>query len=94
MHPKDNCKLFLFICQVLVSSFPVTESDDLLASVQIQAHKAPLAALAISSDGSLLASASERGTVIRVHTLPNATKVRNRAVRFSTFQKLKSTRPF
>jgi hypothetical protein len=86
MHPKDSCKLIVFICQVPVSSFPATDSDDLLASVQIQAHKAPLAALAISSDGSLLASASERGTVIRVYTLPNATKVRNKAVQCPTSQ--------
>ncbi|GAQ88153.1 WD40 repeat protein [Klebsormidium nitens] len=52
----------------------VYDAMHLTAVCQIQAHKAPLAALAINSDGSLLASASERGTVIRVHTLPSATK--------------------
>lgn len=34
---------------------------------EIAAHKAPLAALAWSADGRLLASASTQGTVVRVH---------------------------
>eukprot|EP00899_Mesostigma_viride_P023236 jgi/Mesvir1/4097/Mv04491-RA.1 len=41
---------------------------------QIQAHNSPVIALAFSRDGSLLASASEKGTVVRVHSLPQATK--------------------
>lgn len=40
----------------------------------VTAHKGSLAAMAISQDGLLLATASEKGTVIRVHTLPNMTK--------------------
>lgn len=42
---------------------------------QIQAHRAPLAAMALSADGYLLATASEQGTVIRVHVIPQAAKV-------------------
>jgi len=40
----------------------------------VSAHKGPLAALAMSQDGSLLATASEKGTVIRVHSVPSASK--------------------
>ena len=42
---------------------------------ELHAHRTPLAALAFSPDGSLLASASEKGTVIRIHALPSAQPV-------------------
>jgi len=42
------------------------------AVCEIRAHRAPLAAMAFSSDGRYLATASERGTVVRVHVLPAA----------------------
>lgn len=41
---------------------------------EINAHKAPLSALAWNHDGSYLASASVKGTVIRVHKMPQAAK--------------------
>lgn len=41
----------------------------------IQAHKAPLAFLAINSTGTLLATSSEKGTVIRVWSIPGAEKL-------------------
>ncbi|KAI8868557.1 WD40 repeat-like protein [Ramicandelaber brevisporus] len=37
----------------------------------IPAHKAPITALAISPDGTLLATASEKGTVVRVFDVPS-----------------------
>jgi len=40
----------------------------------VSTHKGTLAAMAISQDGSLLATASEKGTVIRVHSIPSASK--------------------
>ncbi|KYQ89796.1 autophagy protein 18 [Tieghemostelium lacteum] len=40
----------------------------------IQAHKSQISSLAINKDGTLLATASDKGTVIRVYTLPNANK--------------------
>ncbi|KAJ3505745.1 hypothetical protein NLJ89_g7258 [Agrocybe chaxingu] len=41
----------------------------------IQAHKAPLSFLSINSTGSLLATSSEKGTVIRVWSIPGAEKL-------------------
>ncbi|KAF8730143.1 hypothetical protein HU200_017114 [Digitaria exilis] len=41
---------------------------------QIDAHQAPLAAMVFSSDGMYLATASEKGTMIRVHLVAPATK--------------------
>ncbi|TFK37953.1 WD40 repeat-like protein [Crucibulum laeve] len=41
----------------------------------IQAHKAPLSFLSINSSGTLLATSSEKGTVIRVWSVPGAEKL-------------------
>lgn len=42
---------------------------------EVAAHNSPLAAVSLTPDGALLATASERGTVIRVHCLPQAARV-------------------
>lgn len=41
----------------------------------IQAHKTPISSLALNSTGSLLATASDKGTVIRVFSVPGAQKL-------------------
>ena len=41
----------------------------------IQAHKSPISHLAINSTGTLLATASDKGTVIRVFAIPSAEKL-------------------
>ncbi|KZT51183.1 WD40 repeat-like protein [Calocera cornea HHB12733] len=41
----------------------------------VHAHKSPISCLALSSNGQLLATASEKGTIIRVFSLPGAHKV-------------------
>ncbi|KAI9014398.1 WD40-repeat-containing domain protein [Phycomyces nitens] len=41
----------------------------------VQAHKSPISCISMNSDGTLLATASEKGTVIRVFSIPKAVKV-------------------
>lgn len=37
---------------------------------QVKAHKSPVAVMAWNEDASLLASASQKGTILRVHQIP------------------------
>ncbi|KAI9865343.1 MAG: autophagy protein [Vezdaea acicularis] len=41
----------------------------------IPAHRSPLSCLALSADGKLLATASDKGTIIRVFSVPDAQKL-------------------
>lgn len=41
----------------------------------IEAHKSPLSALAFNFDGTLLATASDKGTIVRVFSIPSTTKL-------------------
>jgi autophagy-related protein 18 len=41
----------------------------------IQAHKTPIAALALNATGTVLATASDKGTVVRVFSVPDAKKL-------------------
>ncbi|KAJ2109936.1 autophagy protein [Coemansia sp. RSA 376] len=41
----------------------------------IQAHKSPVSSLAMNREGTMLATASDKGTVIRVFALPSAQKI-------------------
>ncbi|XP_028773637.1 autophagy-related protein 18b isoform X2 [Neltuma alba] len=41
---------------------------------EIEAHRAPLAAMVLSSNGMYIATASEQGTMVRVHLVSDATK--------------------
>ncbi|KAF3452895.1 hypothetical protein FNV43_RR03328 [Rhamnella rubrinervis] len=47
---------------------------ELHSHCEIDAHRAPLAAMALSSNGMYIATASEQGTIIRVHLVSEATK--------------------
>ena len=42
---------------------------------ELQCHNSPVAACALTRDGAMLATASAKGTVIRVHCLPHGTKL-------------------
>ncbi|KAF8886740.1 WD40 repeat-like protein [Infundibulicybe gibba] len=64
------------------STAPPQSGDVLLFSTRsltvanvIQAHKAPISFLSINSTGTLLATASDKGTVIRVWSIPGAEKL-------------------
>ncbi|KAI7869749.1 WD40-repeat-containing domain protein [Spinellus fusiger] len=41
----------------------------------VQAHKSPISCISMNAEGTLLATASEKGTVIRVFSIPDANKV-------------------
>lgn len=41
----------------------------------IEAHKSPLSAVAFNADGTLLATSSDKGTIVRVFSIPSSTKV-------------------
>lgn len=53
----------------------IFDTVTLTAINMIQAHKSPIAAMAISSQGTMLATASDKGTVIRVFSIPDARKL-------------------
>ncbi|XP_078157793.1 autophagy 18 B-like protein isoform X2 [Carex rostrata] len=55
----------------------VYDTLQLQSYCQIDAHCSPLAALVFSSTGMYLATASEKGTIIRVHLVSQATKSYN-----------------
>ncbi|KAB1212011.1 Autophagy-related protein 18b [Morella rubra] len=47
---------------------------ELQSHCEIDAHRAPLATIVLSSNGTYIATASEQGTIIRVHLVSDATK--------------------
>ena len=51
------------------------ELYDVRRSKFIQAHTSALACIALSQDGKMLATASERGTLVRVHSTFDGTKL-------------------
>ncbi|KAH8822702.1 WD40 repeat-like protein [Flagelloscypha sp. PMI_526] len=65
------------------NSTGTTQSGDVLifntrnmsVSNVVQAHKSPIASLSINSSGTMLATASNKGTVIRVWSIPGAEKL-------------------
>lgn len=53
----------------------IYDAGDLAVKIKIKAHESPLSALNFSPNGVLLATASEKGTVIRVFCVVNGQKV-------------------
>lgn len=58
-----------------VGAIMVFDTVSLTAVNMIQAHKSAIAALAINSQGTALATASDKGTIIRVFSLPDAKRM-------------------
>ncbi|XP_073011237.1 autophagy-related protein 18b isoform X1 [Typha latifolia] len=52
----------------------IYNTQELQSLCQIDAHHSPLAAMVFSSNGKFLATASEQGTIVRVHLVSQATK--------------------
>lgn len=80
--PNDNglCSLSL-MCHL---AFPVSnecgelqvyDAENMRVKIKIKAHDSPLSAFNFSQNGQLLATASEKGTVIRVFCVKNGQKV-------------------
>ncbi|XP_054605031.1 WD repeat domain phosphoinositide-interacting protein 1 isoform X2 [Nothobranchius furzeri] len=58
-----------------IGEITVYDANNLSTVTLIQAHDSPLAALAFNVSGSKLASASEKGTVIRVFSIPEGQRL-------------------
>ncbi|KAI5723218.1 hypothetical protein M8J76_003073 [Diaphorina citri] len=71
---SDNCYL-AYPGSNSIGEVQIFDADNLHAKTMIPAHDSPLAALAFNSSGSRLATASEKGTVIRVFSVPSGAKL-------------------
>lgn len=69
----DSCYLAL-PASTTKGSVLVYNAMELHSHCQVDAHQSPLAAIVLSSNGMYMATASEQGTIIRVHLLSQATK--------------------
>ncbi|KAM7252655.1 hypothetical protein ACFE04_008164 [Oxalis oulophora] len=69
----DGCYLAL-PASTTKGSVLVYNVMELRLHCEIDAHRAPLAAIVLSSNGMYIATASEQGTMIRVHLVSEATK--------------------
>ncbi|XP_053716908.1 WD repeat domain phosphoinositide-interacting protein 1-like [Synchiropus splendidus] len=58
-----------------IGEITVYDANNLSSVTLIQAHDSPLAALTFNASGSKLASASEKGTVIRVFSIPEGQRL-------------------
>ncbi|GJU12837.1 cytochrome P450 81E8-like protein [Tanacetum coccineum] len=68
--PFPNSKVILKVGETNALLKPVTSNS-------IDAHRSPLTAMVFSSNGMYIATSSEQGTIIRVHSISEATKVWN-----------------
>ena len=68
-HPPASSTAAPNMLQVRVELYDVRRTKF------IQAHSSPLVCMALSLDGKLLATASERGTLVRIHSTADASKL-------------------
>lgn len=71
---NDNCYL-AYPGSATIGEAQVFDTINLRAVTMIPAHDSPLAAMAFDSTGTKLATASEKGTVIRVFNIPDGVKL-------------------
>ncbi|KAK6312607.1 hypothetical protein J4Q44_G00182710 [Coregonus suidteri] len=71
---NDNCYL-AYPGSATIGEVQVFDTVNLRAANMIPAHDSPLAALVFDASGTKLATASEKGTVIRVFSIPEGQKL-------------------
>lgn len=71
---SDHCYL-AYPGSATVGEVQIFDAVNLTAKIMIPAHDSPLAALAFSPSGTEIATASEKGTVIRVFSVNDGTKL-------------------
>lgn len=71
---SDNCYL-AYPGSAVTGELQIFDAVNLHAKTMIPAHDSPLAAMAFSLNGSEIATASEKGTVIRVFSVNDGTKL-------------------
>ncbi|KAL7037264.1 hypothetical protein ACKWTF_009143 [Chironomus riparius] len=71
---SDNCYL-AYPGSAVSGELQIFDAVNLNAKTMIPAHDSPLAAMAFSLNGSEIATASEKGTVIRVFSVNDGTKI-------------------
>lgn len=73
LSPSDN-GYFTFPSGESAGELLLYDTNNLSVLNALQAHKAPIVAVAFNQQGTLLATASETGTIIRVFTVPTGIK--------------------
>ncbi|XP_064462855.1 WD repeat domain phosphoinositide-interacting protein 2-like isoform X2 [Ornithodoros turicata] len=71
---NDNCYL-AYPGSSTIGEVQIFDAANLQAKMMIPAHNSPLAALAFNTNGTLIATASEKGTVIRVFNVSDGQKL-------------------
>ncbi|XP_027066758.1 autophagy-related protein 18b isoform X1 [Coffea arabica] len=72
--PSLDGSFLAFPASITKGSVLVYNVMELQSHCEIDAHRSPLAAMVLSSNGMYIATASEQGTIIRVHLVSDATK--------------------
>ncbi|BFZ03446.1 hypothetical protein BsWGS_06485 [Bradybaena similaris] len=75
LSPHNDCAYLAYPGSVQAGEVQIFDTMTLRAVINISAHDNPLAAVAFNSQGTQLATASEKGTVIRVFSLPDGAKL-------------------
>lgn len=72
--PNVDCCFLALPASTTKGSVLVYNAMELHSHCEIDAHRSPLAAIVLSSNGMYIATASEQGTIVRVHLVSEATK--------------------
>jgi len=75
LSADDDSSLLALPAHAHAGSVVVHDCVNLHVVCELQCHNSPVAAMALTRDGAMLATASAKGTVIRVHCLPGGQSV-------------------